>query len=162
MDVYQVVRRHGHPQVRLFERGGADGGKRLLYRGHRDLFCAGRRQRGSFRVFYTVVIEICFVLVVVNAALFATALFGQRVYNFVRARSAWRANKLYVIVGLNKHNIELLASVGRDAGAVLVADGSKEARDAAYFVKRAAVALGRLQGGARRRIFCQEGGGRVG
>ena len=92
-------------------------------------------------VFYTVVIEICFVLVVVNAALFAAALFGQRVYNFVRARCAWRAKKLYVIVGLNKHNIELLASVGRDAGAVLVADGSKEARDAAYFVKRAAVAL---------------------
>ena len=81
-------------------------------------------------VFYTVVIEICFVLVVVNAALFAAALFGQRVYNFVRARCAWRAKKLYVIVGLNKHNIELLASVGHDAGAVLVADGSKEARDA--------------------------------
>lgn len=95
----------------------------------------------SENVFYTVVIEICFVLVVVNAALFAAALFGQRVYNFVRARCAWRAKKLYVIVGLNKHNIELLASVGRDAGAVLVADGSKEARDAAYFVKRAAVAL---------------------
>ena len=92
-------------------------------------------------VFYAAVVEICFVLVVVNAVLFAAALFGQRVYNLALARKAWKAQKLYVIVGFNKHNVDMLASVPNDTCAVLLGDGSKEARDAACLVKRPMLAF---------------------
>ena len=92
-------------------------------------------------VFYAAVVEICFVLVVVNAVLFAAALFGQRVYNLALARKAWKAQKLYVIVGFNKHNVDMLASVPNDTCAVLLGDGSKEARDAACLVKRPTLAF---------------------
>lgn len=91
--------------------------------------------------FFRAVIDIGFVLVVVNAVVFTVALVGQRIYNFVLAQAAFRGKKIYFIVGSDKRCVDLLASVGKDAKAVLLGDGSKATLDAAFFVKRPAVRL---------------------
>ena len=91
--------------------------------------------------FFRAVIDIGFVLITVNAVVFTVALVGQRTYNFILTQAAYRGKKIYFIIGSDERSIDLLASVDRDAKAVLLGDGSKSLLDAAFFVKRPSVRL---------------------
>lgn len=89
-------------------------------------------------LFYRVVIDVCFVLVAVNAVVFTFTLFGQRLYNVLLGRRAMRAKRTVIVVGYNKESLALLRSVKKDTGrAVLLGDGGKEMEDEAFIARRA-------------------------
>ena len=87
--------------------------------------------------FYRIVIDICFVLVAVNAVVFVLTLVGERLFNFFANRRSLRAEKVYLVVGYNEQNLAVLRSVKKETGrAILLCGGEKEAEDDAFLAKR--------------------------
>ncbi len=95
-------------------------------------------------LFYRVVIDICFVLVAINAVVFTFTLFGQRLSNKIFCRRALRAEKTVFVVGYNQESMAVLHSVKGEKGrAILLGDGGKEMEDETFIARRGCMRFGK-------------------
>ena len=82
-------------------------------------------------LFYNIVLQIAFALILLNALMFTFSLFGQMIVNAV---SLWHTRrfkkKVVVVVGHNANNLDIVKSITKKHGkAVLVGKASREAQD---------------------------------
>lgn len=92
---------------------------------------------------YRVTMSFCFALVIANAVMFAFALIGERIANRLRAlRAVWLAPELFVVVGYNEQNLQIIRSVRREKGdVVLLAPLDRNVLDDLYVLKSAGVSF---------------------
>ena len=88
----------------------------------------------AHNVFYSVVIQMAFTLVLLNALMLTFSVWGQK---FINAISLWYTRKfrkkVVVVVGYNANNMDIVKSVTKKHGkAVLMASVTPEMRDDAY------------------------------
>ena len=89
-------------------------------------------------LFYRVTLDICRVLIALNACIFVCAVAGQKLYNRLKFVTALRFyRKVYVIIGYNEKNKDVIRSIGRkgSVAVVLIADGKDDAADFAFVNK---------------------------
>lgn len=99
----------------------------------------------SANVFYHVTVDICYLLVIINAILFVFALIGQKVYNYFKLQYVTKISKtVYVVVGNNGKNLQIIQSVNKSGGnAILVGDGNDKIAEVAFAYKAAYLKLGK-------------------
>lgn len=85
-------------------------------------------------IFYSVTVHYCFVLVAVNACVFAFTLFGQNIVNHIRGRFALKhAKKLYLVVDCQAQNLTIAKSVSPKEGKVMfLASPDSKQRDSIF------------------------------
>lgn len=88
-------------------------------------------------LFFRIVMDICCVLVAINAALFTFTLVGQRATNyFWRQKSTKMSKKTYVVIGFNKENRKIVESIEKKDGCVLLlTDVDEKLSDYAFVTK---------------------------
>lgn len=72
-------------------------------------------------VFYRIAVDICYVLVILNAVLFTVTLLGRRVANQIKALWFTRfAKKTFVVIGYNEQNKAIIESICEEHGNTLL------------------------------------------
>lgn len=93
-------------------------------------------------VFFRVVIDFAFVLVAINAVMFAFALIGLRIVNRLRIAAALRKHTVHIVVGYNEQNLSILRSADpAREGIILVAPVGVSAQDTMYVERRGYVTI---------------------
>lgn len=72
--------------------------------------------------YFAVAMWACYALVVLNTAFLAMTLFARRMENELRRASVRSLKKVYVIVGFNDSNKQIISSIGKDEKCVLLVD----------------------------------------
>lgn len=72
--------------------------------------------------YFAVAMWACYALVVLNTAFLAMTLFARRMENELRRASVRSSKKVYVIVGFNDSNKQIISSIGKDEKCVLLVD----------------------------------------
>ncbi|MCM1043028.1 MAG: hypothetical protein NC350_02325 [Corallococcus sp.] len=90
----------------------------------------------AVNVFYAAAVYSCLVLVVVNAVLFTVTLFAQKLSNRLRVAKAVASDKVFVIVGYDDKNGQILQSVLQKGERVLVLNAfSRQFADEMYIAR---------------------------
>lgn len=98
----------------------------------------------SDNLIYRITMDVCFVMVALNALLFTFTIVGERIANKVRVNLAARGkDELFVIIGYNAENRQILQSVTEAGGKALVLDKvTAELQDEMFVAKAGLVAFG--------------------
>ena len=98
----------------------------------------------SDNLMYRITMDVCFVMVALNALLFTFTIVGERIANKVRVNLAARGkDELFVIIGYNAENRQILQSVTEAGGKALVLDKvTAELQDEMFVAKAGLVAFG--------------------
>lgn len=88
-------------------------------------------------IFYRITLDICFVLVAINAILFGVTVLGNRVANKIKLfRFSRLSKKVYVVIGFDEQNKAILDSIVRQNGkAIVFAEKGDELVNYAYAQK---------------------------
>lgn len=87
-------------------------------------------------VFYRAVMDICFVLVTLNAILFAVTIFHRKMFNFAeKVKMTKGSKKVFVVVGYNEHNVDIIKSADEKTDVVLLSESTDEILDFCYAQK---------------------------
>ena len=89
-------------------------------------------------LYYRIVIDVCFILVAINAVVFTLAIFGQKVYNWLLCQKIYKKEKkICVILGDNERNRSIIKSAKRENIPVLLLVNKVDdsVRDYAYVQK---------------------------
>lgn len=95
--------------------------------------------------YFAVAMWACYVLVVLNTAFLALTLVLRRLENEFLRNSVKSCKKVYVIVGFNDSNKQIISSIGKDNACVLLVDDvTQDVKNYAFIEK---IAYARLLGG---------------
>ena len=89
-------------------------------------------------LFYRITVDICRVLIAVNAGVFVGAVAGQKIYNRLKVAVALLYHKrVYIIVGYNDANKDIVKSVKKrgNASVVMIVNKNDDAADFAFINK---------------------------
>lgn len=87
-------------------------------------------------LFYRIVMNTCYVLVTLNAILFAVTLFFRKMSNYFRkVRMTKMSQKIFVVVGYNEHNVDIIKSAGEKTDVVLLSESTDEIQDFCFAQK---------------------------
>ena len=86
--------------------------------------------------FYRIVMSICYVLVTLNAILFAITILYRKISNFFRKNRMTKfSDKIFVVVGFNEHNADIIKSSGKESNVVLLSENTDEIMDFCFTEK---------------------------
>lgn len=87
-------------------------------------------------MFYRVVMDMCFVLVTLNAILFAVTIFHRKMSNYFRkVKMTKMSDKVFVVVGYNEHNVDIIKSASEKTNVVLLSESKDEILDFCFAQK---------------------------
>lgn len=88
---------------------------------------------------FKVAIDICYVLVFVNAAMLTVTLFIRKLYNFGKLCRVKRASKVYVVLGDSAQNRDVIQSILNEGGKVMIVAKRTDQLADYCFVNRVAI-----------------------
>ena len=90
-------------------------------------------------VFYRITVDVCYVLVIINAIILAVSLLGRRVLNYYyKLKNTYGKDKTYVIVGYNQANQTIIRSMGNNKRCIMLVPYKCPEADAFSYVQKVA------------------------
>lgn len=90
-------------------------------------------------LFYRIAMDVCFMLVIINALILAFSLLGRRILNeYLRVKNTHGKDKTYVIVGYNQANQSIVKSMGKSKRCIMLIPHKCSEAEAFAYVEQVA------------------------